>query len=156
MAVSSDIAATYATYLEVAQATSEERIQRVRRGLPPALVVQLAHDLHIPDHSVGHFLGISRATLRRRIADDERLTAQESEGPLAMALLAGRVVLACQQRTSGDRVTAADPLRWLGRWIRTPVPDLEGRAPIQYMDVGEGRSLVAEWLTCALSLGEQP
>lgn len=149
MAVSSDIAATCAAYLEVAQATAEERIERVRRGVPPTLVVQLAHDLRIPDHSVSHFLGLSRATLRRRIADDERLTAQESEGPLAMALLAGRVVLACRQ-TSVDRLIAADPLRWLGRWIRTPVAELDGRAPIEYMDVAEGRSFVAGWLTQAL------
>lgn len=155
MAVSFDIAATYAAYLEVAQATAEERIQRVRRGLPPALVVQLAHDLRIPDHSVSHFLGISRAILRRRIADDERLTAQESEGPLAMALLAGRVVLAYRQ-TSVDRGAVADPLKWLGRWIRTPLAELDGRAPIEYMDVGEGRSLVGGWLTLALDAGERP
>ena len=155
MAVSSDIAATYSAYLEVAQATAEERIERVRRGLPPALLVQLAHDLRIPDHSVSHFLGLSRATLRRRMADDDRLTAQESEGPLAMALLAGRVVMAGQQ-ASADRTIASDPLRWLGRWIRTPVAELDGQAPIEYMDVGEGRALVAKWLALALSAGDPP
>lgn len=155
MAVSSDFNAMYSTYLEMVQATSDERIERVRRGLPPALVVQLAQDLRIPDRNLALYLGLNRAVLRRRIADDERLSAQESDGPLAMAMLAGGVVMASRQ-PSVHPVIVADPLGWLGRWIRTPVPGLEGRAPIQYMDVGEGRALVAAWLASALCPGSRP
>ncbi|HVI54952.1 MAG TPA: antitoxin Xre-like helix-turn-helix domain-containing protein [Luteibacter sp.] len=150
MAVSTDSLAAYTIYLDTLQAPAEERIARVRRGLPPALVMQLAHDLRIPDRNLALYLGLNRAVLRRRIADDERLSAQESEGPLAMALLAGRVVMACRQ-SSVDRGIVADPLDWLGRWLRTPLPGLDGGAPIQYMDIGEGRALVADCLADALS-----
>lgn len=153
MAVSSDLTVTYATYVDVVQATMEERIDRVRRGLLPTLVAQLAHDLRIPDHNLALYLGLNRASLRRRIADEERLSAQESEGPLAMAWLAGSVVMACRQPTV-ERAIVVDPLGWLGRWLRTPVPGPDGRrAPIQYMDVVEGRALVATWLATALSPG---
>jgi hypothetical protein len=153
MAVSSDLTVTYATYVDVVQATMEERIDRVRRGLLPTLVAQLAHDLRIPDHNLALYLGLNRASLRRRIADEERLSAQESEGPLAMAWLAGSVVMACRQ-PSVERAIVVDPLGWLGRWLRTPVPGPDGRrAPIQYMDVVEGRALVATWLAMALSPG---
>lgn len=156
MAVSSDLTVTYAAYVDVVQATREERIDRVRRGLLPTLVAQLAHDLRIPDHNLALYLGLNRASLRRRIADEERLSAQESEGPLAMAWLAGSVVMACRQ-PSVERAIVVDPLGWLGRWLRTPVPGPDGcRAPIQYMDVVEGRAVVATWLATALSPGCPP
>jgi len=156
MAVSSDITVTYATYLDMVQATTEERIERIRRGLLPALVTQLAHDLRIPDHNLALYLGLNRASLRRRIADDERLSAQESEGPLALASLAGSVVLASRQ-ASVERAIVTDPLGWLGRWLRTPAsgPGL-GLAPIQYMDVVEGRAVVATWLADVLRPGFRP
>jgi uncharacterized protein (DUF2384 family) len=152
MAVSSDISVTYAIYLDVVQATTDERIERVRRGLLPTLIMQLAHDLRIPDRNLAHYLGLNRATLRRKIADDERLGAQESEGLLATATLAGRVIMASRQ-PSVTKAIVVDPLAWLGRWMRTPMVGLDGRAPIQYMDVVEGRALVARWLASALSPG---
>ncbi|WP_213948270.1 antitoxin Xre-like helix-turn-helix domain-containing protein [Luteibacter sp. dw_328] len=156
MAVSSDITVKYAAYVAVIQATTEERIDRIRRGLPPALVGQLASDLRIPDHNLALYLGLNRANLRRRMADEERLSPQESEAPLAMASLAGSVVMACRQ-SSVERGIVADPLGWLGRWLRTPLPGLDGRgAPIQYMDVVEGRAVVATWLAAALSPGCPP
>ena len=150
MAVSSDISATYANYLDVVQATADERIERVRRGMLPTLIMQLAHDLRIPDHNLALYLGLNRATLRRKIAEDERLGGQESEGVLALASLAGNVIAASRQ-PSVSQAVVVDPLGWLGRWIRTPMVGLEGRAPIQYMDVVEGRALVAVWLARALS-----
>jgi uncharacterized protein (DUF2384 family) len=150
MAVSSHPTATYAIYLELFQAETEERIERVRRGVTPTLVAQLAGDLCIPEQSLALYLGLSRALLNRRIADDERLTAQESEAPLALASLAGSVVRACGLPSVSSGIVA-DPLGWLGRWIRTPTPELEGRAPIQYMDVSAGRVLVAGRLRAALS-----
>jgi uncharacterized protein (DUF2384 family) len=150
MAVSSDISVTYAIYLDVVQATAEERIERVRRGLLPTLIMQLAHDLRIPDRNLAHYLGLNRATLRRKIAEDERLGPQESEGLLATATLAGSVIMASRQ-PSVTKAIVVDPLGWLGRWMRTPMVGLDGRAPIQYMDVVEGRMLVAGWLASALS-----
>jgi putative toxin-antitoxin system antitoxin component (TIGR02293 family) len=150
MAVSTGSTDTCTTYLELFRATTEERIERVRRGLEPSLVARLARDLRIPDQNLALYLGLSRALLRRRVADDERLTAQESEGLLALASLAGSVVTACEL-PSVDGSILAEPLEWLGRWMRTPMPGLEGRAPIQFMDVCEGRALVAEHLATALS-----
>jgi len=152
MAVSSDISVTYAIYLDVVQATTDERIERVRRGLLPTLIMQLAHDLRIPDRNLAHYLGLNRATLRRKIADEERLGAQESEGLLATATLAGRVIMASRQ-PSVTKAIVVDPLAWLGRWMRTPMVGLDGRAPIQYMDVVEGRALVAGWLASTLNPG---
>ena len=151
---SSDISATYATYLDVIQATAEERIERVRRGLVPDLVAQLARDLRIPDHNLALYLGLNRATLRRKLAEDERLDVRESEGPMALTLLAGHVVVASRQ-PSVSKAVAVDPVEWLGRWLRTPMAELEGRAPIQYMDVAEGRALVAGWLACAVAARTQ-
>jgi uncharacterized protein (DUF2384 family) len=150
LAVSSDISGTYAIYLDTVQATVEERMERVRRGLLPTLIMQLAHDLRIPDHHLAHYLGLNRATLRRKIAEDERLGSQESEGLLAMVTLAGSVITASRQ-PSVMKAVVVDPLGWFGRWMRTPMVGLEGRAPIQYMDVVEGRALVASWLAGALN-----
>jgi uncharacterized protein (DUF2384 family) len=155
MVVSSDISATYAIYLDVVQATAEDRIERVRRGLMPALITQLAHDLRIPDHNLALYLGLNRASVRRKLADDERLGGQESEGPLALVMLAGSVIVASRQ-PSVSKAVAVDPLGWLGRWMRTPTSGLDGRAPIQYMDVVEGRALVAKWLTRTLSPENSP
>lgn len=155
MAVSSDIFATYAIYLDVVQATAEERIDRVRRGLLPNLAMQLAHDLRIADHSLALYLGLNRATLRRKLAEHERLGGPESEGLLALATLAGNVIMASRQPQVTQAIVG-DPLGWLGRWMRTPMAGLDGRAPIQYMDVVEGRTLVAERLASALSPAGSP
>jgi hypothetical protein len=150
MAVPSDITVRYATYVDVVQATPDERMERVRRGLPPAWLGQLAHDLRVPDRDLALYLGLNRATLRRRVVDEERLSTQESEGLMAMVSLAGQVIMACRQ-PSVERAIVADPLTWLGRWLRTPVSGAEGRpAPIQYMDVAEGRAVVAAWLAATL------
>lgn len=150
MAVTSDITVRYASYVDVVQATPDERMERVRRGLPPAWLAQLAHDLRVPDRDLALYLGLNRATLRRRVVDEERLSMQESEGLMAMASLAGKVIMACRQ-PSVERAIVAEPLAWLGRWLRTPVTGAEGRpAPIQYMDVAEGRAVVAAWLAATL------
>jgi uncharacterized protein (DUF2384 family) len=150
MAVSSAVTDTYAIYLDLFQAAAEERIERVRRGLTPTLVAQLARDMRIPEQNLALYLGLSRGLLRRRVADDERLTPQESEGPLALASLAGSAITACGLPLA-DGGNVADPIEWLGRWMRTPVSGLEGRAPIQFMDVCEGRVLVANYLKAVLS-----
>ncbi|APG06189.1 hypothetical protein BJI69_21295 [Luteibacter rhizovicinus DSM 16549] len=157
MAVTTEITVRYASYIDLIQATPDERMERVRRGFQPAWLAQLAHDLRVPDRDLALYLGLNRAMLRRRVVDEERLSTQESEGLMAMASLAGKVIMACRH-PSVERAIVADPLAWLGRWLRTPVTTgADGRrAPIQYMDVAEGRAVVAAWLSATLSPDRSP
>ncbi|MET0616789.1 MAG: antitoxin Xre/MbcA/ParS toxin-binding domain-containing protein [Luteibacter sp.] len=130
----------------MARATPLERIEMIRRGLAPALVTELAHDLRIAEDNLMLYLGLARAAVRRKLADDERLAPRESEGVMALAVFLGETLLALDVAVQANPGLQMDAAAWLGKWLRTPHAELAQRAPLQYMDVGQGRALVAELL----------
>lgn len=134
-------------YRELAQAEPDERIELLRRGLSPTLLTALAADTGVAVDALAVHLGIGRAALRRRLADGDRLTPAESEPVFDLALLmaAHARADAVAEGGTGDHPLAA--------WLRTPHPALGGRAPLQLMDVSEGRRLVARLAAARLPAG---
>lgn len=146
MAVPPKHKAVHPAYVDMARATPLERIEMIRRGLAPALVTELAHDLRIAEDNLMLYLGLARAAVRRKLADDERLAPRESEGVMALAVFLGETLLALDAAVQANPGLQMDAAAWLGKWLRTPHAELAQRAPLQYMDVGQGRALVAELL----------
>jgi uncharacterized protein (DUF2384 family) len=138
--------------LDVACAAPMERIDRVRRGIAPVWVSRLARAMRIADEHLVLYLGLDRRAMARRMAGGERLDPHDSEAIVATAKLLGDTFVALA--AGGQAVQEVHIARQLGMWLRTPTPALDHQAPIQYLDVTEGRELVARlWIGRYTSAG---
>lgn len=129
--------------VDVARIAPTERMDLVRRGIAPLWLGRLAGAMCIAEEHLTLYLGLDRRIVVARLADGERLGPQDSEAVLATAKLIGDAMIRSGQADPGTVVRGVDIAAQLGTWLRTPTPDFERRAPIQYLDVMEGRSLVA-------------
>src|ERR1700754_3273736 len=129
--------------LGVAQATPTERMDMVRRGVTPEWLGRLARALRIAEEHLMLYLGLDRRKVLNRLAEGGRLDPHDSEAVIATANLAGYALTLRGRADPAQQPETSDMLRQLGTWLRTPRPELERRAPIQYLDVAEGRALVA-------------
>ncbi|MET4677497.1 antitoxin Xre/MbcA/ParS toxin-binding domain-containing protein [Luteibacter sp. ME-Dv--P-043b] len=136
-------------YAELACATPLERIELIRRGLPPALILDLACDLRLSEDNLMVYLGLVRAGVRQKLADEERLTPQESDGVMALAVFLGDTLRGHDPVAALPADAQMAAAAWLGRWLRSPHVELEHRAPLQFVDIPHGRAFVASLLARA-------
>jgi putative toxin-antitoxin system antitoxin component (TIGR02293 family) len=136
-------------YAELARATPLERIEMIRRGLPPTLVLDLACDLRLSEDNLMVYLGLVRAGVRQKLIDEERLTPQDSDRVMALAMLLGDMLRAHDAAADVSADVALAAAVRLGKWLRSPLAGLEHRAPLQFMDTAYGRALVASLLARA-------
>ena len=97
-----------------------------RSGLPVKTLLQLAQELAVERKTVARVVGISDRTLSRRIAKDERLTADESDRVVRLAR-----VVAMAMDTLGTPAKAS-------RWLQSPNRVLEGQTPLSLLDTDTG------------------
>ena len=128
------------TYLEYHDASSVDRIEIVKVGLPARLLATLADDMQVSRERLYGWLGIARATANRRLEADGVLSQDESERVLGMARLVGLVEKIVAE--SGEPA-GFDPARWTATWLQQRNPALGGRTAGDFMDTGDGRALVA-------------
>jgi uncharacterized protein (DUF2384 family) len=92
------------------------------------------------------YLGLHRVRVRQKVVDEDRLSPRESEGVMALAVFLGETLLGLGAAVEGGPDVNLDAAAWLGRWLRTPHAELEHRAPLQFMDLAQGRAVVAALL----------
>jgi putative toxin-antitoxin system antitoxin component (TIGR02293 family) len=97
-----------------------------REGLPVRSLTQLVEEFAVERKTVARVVGISDRTLSRRIAKDERLSAEESDRTVRMAR-----VLALATGTFGTKEKAS-------LWLQTPNRVLEGQTPLSLLDTDAG------------------
>ena len=109
------------------------RAREVEQGLPASAVRAMLKDGAV---TLSDLAGIvaKRRTLDRRLAEDEPLTAEESD---RFAQLATVLTLATQ--VIGDRGQAVE-------WLRAPQFEFDGRAPIALLRTHSGGDLVVNLL----------
>ena len=106
---------------------SDSELMRItREGLPVETLTRMAQDLAVDRKVLARVVGISDRTLSRRIAKDERLTAEESDRTVRVAR-----VVAMAMDTFGSLVKAS---RWLQRENRA----LGEQVPLQMLDTETG------------------
>jgi putative toxin-antitoxin system antitoxin component (TIGR02293 family) len=98
----------------------------IREGLPVGTLTLLAQELDVERKTVANVIGISDRTLSRRIAKDERLSAQESDRMVRLAR-----VFALATDTLGTAQKAS-------LWLQTPNNVLEGQTPFSLLDTDAG------------------
>lgn len=130
-------------YGALLRTTSFERIALVRKGVPARMVPQVAKDMGIEQSFLVERLGLARSTLARKVQNDERLSARDSEGVLGAAQLVGLVEEMIGE-SGGPK--SFDAAAWVGEWITRPQPALGNREPAELLDTAEGLQLVMQVL----------
>jgi putative toxin-antitoxin system antitoxin component (TIGR02293 family) len=130
-------------YAEVFQAAPAERIKAIKSGVQARYVVTIAKSMGSSKEGLLRALGLSRATVDRKITRSVALSPDEGQRVLGMASLVGLVETMAKQ--SGDPKDF-DAAKWLAKWINEPSPAFGGRKPAEFLDTAEGQQLVATTL----------
>jgi putative toxin-antitoxin system antitoxin component (TIGR02293 family) len=117
-----------------------DRIDIVKEGLPARILATLANDMRVPRERLYGWIGIARTTANRKVTRRERLSQDESERALGIARLVGEVQTIVAE--SGEP-QGFDAARWTASWLEEANDALGGRAPGEFMDTADGRSLVS-------------
>jgi uncharacterized protein (DUF2384 family) len=138
-------------YAELARATPLERIEMIRRGLPPIWIMDLAFDLRLSADNLMVYLGLCRASVEQALLAEARLSRTESDPVMALLVMVGEALL------DGDTADTVPPdeqaivAARLGKWLRTPMTALGRRAPLQFVDTACGRAMVAALLALSFA-----
>lgn len=120
-------------------------IETERKGVAGAFVKDLSRRMEIPAQRMFVILGIPKATAEKKVAAGELLTGSGGRAALGIARLLGmaREIVA---HSTAPQARDFDSARWLGRWLETPQPALEGRRPADLLDTPTGLAVVARLL----------
>jgi uncharacterized protein (DUF2384 family) len=92
-------------------------------------------------------LGLSRATVNRKVLRDQALSPEESERVMGMQALIGQV----EAMIDTDSAPEFDAAKWLANWLAAPLPALGGATPASFMDTVEGQKYIGNLLEMAQS-----
>lgn len=126
-------------------ATPLQLVEAERAGVKARLVKDLAGELGLAAVRFYEVLGVPKATVEAKVANDEVIAGAGGQRALAMVRLlaqAGDIV----SRSTASQAAAFDTAKWLGEWIETPQPALGGRRPADLLDTPTGFEIVARTL----------
>jgi putative toxin-antitoxin system antitoxin component (TIGR02293 family) len=126
---------------EMTLAEPMDQVELEREGLPAGVVAGIAQAMAVPRVRIFEVMDLPRATMEKKISEDEVLTGVANRRALnLLRLLAhAREILKDSTSPAADRFDVA---RWLGRWIETPQPALGGKKPAELLDTEIGASMV--------------
>lgn len=137
------------SYEEIYRSSPMERVDIIKAGVPAHLLSSLAKSMNRPKEQLIRELGMARATVDRKIRNNERLGPDEGSRVMGIARLVGQVEDMVRQGGAGAQ--DFDPARWLARWLDEPLPALNGRRPGEFMDTPDGQAMVAQLLARMVS-----
>jgi putative toxin-antitoxin system antitoxin component (TIGR02293 family) len=117
------------------------RIELVRGGVPASFVANLSQAMKVSRERIYQTMGLPRATVDRKVREEQSLNADESERVLGLVQLIGQAQAIVNESGGPEDFDAA---AWVGHWLSEPHPVLGGRTPGELMDTAEGRSLVGD------------
>ena len=124
------------------------RVELVKRGVPASVAATIARRMGISKERMYATLGLSRATVERKVRESKPLSADESSRVLGVGSLVGQVQRMVEE--SGNPA-GFDAAQWLARWLDEPLAALAGMRPAELMDTAEGQAIVARMLSRAQS-----
>jgi putative toxin-antitoxin system antitoxin component (TIGR02293 family) len=138
-----DISAYVSAYVSLFQATPEDRVKLIRKGVKADALVNTSKLMGISRERLFATLNFPAGTVKRKIAQDELLSPDQSERIIGLQKLIGQVE---SMVIESGNPHGFDPARWLASWLETPSPALGGDKPADYMDTIEGQRIVANLL----------
>lgn len=130
-------------YVDLFRAAPIKSIEAIKAGVPASNVKTLFTELRIDQGVMFRALGLKTATVNRKAARSESLSADESERVLGLAKLVGQVESMVGQSGTSE---GFDPPGWLSTWLRDPLPALGGARPLDFLDTMEGQAIVSRLL----------
>ena len=118
-----------------------ERIEMVKEGVPASLLVLISEDMAISKDKLYTTIGLARATVNRKLREQQVLNQDESERVLGIARLVGQVSTLVKESGNPEGFNAA---KWVATWLDQPQPALGGKRPAELMDSVDGRSIVSD------------
>lgn len=137
-----------ASFLQMYRSEPLERVEAIKSGVSATLAVAVAGKMGVPKERLFTTLGISRATIDRKVRENKNLSADEGSRVLGMARLVGQVQALVEESGNPEGFNAAE---WIAGWLERPLPALGGRKPAEFMDTAEGQAMVANVLERAQS-----
>ena len=134
------------TFLGVFDLEPMHRVQMIKRGLPASVPGDVAQRMGISKERLFATLGLPRATVERKLRQQQALSPDESARVLGLARLVGQVQRMVEESGQPEGFDAA---AWVARWIERPVPALGGLKPAELLDTAEGQAIVANVLSRA-------
>lgn len=131
------------SYIAIFRATPVDRIRMIKGGVPAAEAKRMFADLAMPQGVAFQALKLSAATVNRKAAQDQTLSADEGERVIGVAKLIGQLEAMVEE--SGD-AEGFDARAWISRWLSEPLPALGGARPVDMLDTMEGQAVVANSL----------
>jgi len=95
----------------------------------------------IPRDKLYATIGLVRATVNRKLRDQQVLNQDESERVLGIARLVGQVSTVVQESGNPEGFDAA---KWVAAWLDRPLQALGGKRPAELMDTADGRGIVSD------------
>lgn len=124
-----------------------DKIRVIRSGVPAQRVGELSLAMDMPKEALMDSLGLSRATINRKVQREQALSPEESERVMGMQALIGQV----QAMIDTESAPEFDAAKWLANWLAAPLPALGGQSPGSFMDTVEGQKYVGNLLEMAQS-----
>jgi putative toxin-antitoxin system antitoxin component (TIGR02293 family) len=130
-------------YAAFYRAAPVDRIKVIKAGVSARQLKLFISDLHFEQKTFFQALRLKTATVNKKAAAGQALTADESERVLGLAKLVGQLEVMLEE--SGD-TAGFDANLWLSRWLHEPLPALGNRKPMDLLDTMEGQALVSQAL----------
>lgn len=130
-------------YVHLFRAAPAERISVIRAGISASDLKRFGVELQLDQQVMFDALNLKTATVNRKAARNEALSIEDSERVVGLVKLVGQLEAMVEE--SGDPA-GFDAPEWLSRWLREPLPALDGDKPINLLDTMEGQALVARAL----------
>jgi len=125
-----------------------DRVAVAKSGVPAWAVWRLADVTGETKELMVDWLGLSRATVDRKVRTKKVLSVPESERVLGFIKLVGQVQEMVKESGNPEGFDAA---KWVGEWLEKPMPALGGRPPGEFMNTVTGQEVVAGLLEKARS-----
>lgn len=128
------------SYLAVYRASSLERIDMIRRGIPASEAKRICAELSIGQGAGFKALNLSTATVNKKARLGETLSPEESERIVGFAKLVGQLEAMIQDSGNPANFNAR---AWMARWLTESLPAFGGIRPADLIDTMEGQGLVS-------------
>jgi putative toxin-antitoxin system antitoxin component (TIGR02293 family) len=138
---------THSEFIALFEMDVADKIHTIRSGVPAQRVGELSSLMGMSKEALMDSLGLSRATINRKVQREQALSPEESERVVGMEALIGQV----EAMIDAESVPEFNAAKWLGNWLAAPLPALGGATPGSFMDTVEGQKYVGNLLEMAQS-----
>ena len=130
-------------FVDLYRATPMGRIAAIKAGVPARSLKQFVGELKLDQRTLFTALNLKTATVNKKAAGNEALSADEGERVLGLAKLVGQLESMLDESGNPEGFNAT---AWLSRWLSEPLPAFGGGRPIDLLDTMEGQALISRSL----------